>query len=151
MKKKNKRLFSVIILLGLFFLGCSILFLNLRNNLVFFYSPSEVFEKNLNLKKTIRVGGIVKEESVTKILTRIDGKNLEEISFIITDFNNDIEIKYTGILPDLFKEGQGVVVEGKIERFGFFKANKVLAKHDENYMPPEIKNLQSIKEKKNDI
>ena len=76
---------------------------------------------------------------------------MEEISFIVTDFKREIIISYIGILPDLFREGQGVVVEGFIVNEGFFNAKTVLAKHDENYMPPEIKEIESIREKTNDI
>ena len=84
-------------------------------------------------------------------MINIDGRSLEEISFIITDFNEEIKIYYIGILPDLFKEGQGVVVEGIVENNGIFNAKYVLAKHDENYMPPEINDIESIKDRRNDI
>ena len=94
---------------------------------------------------------MVKNKSLEKKIKEIDGRKLEEISFIITDYNREILILYTGILPDLFKEGQGVVVEGIVESEGIFKASSVLAKHDENYMPPEIKNIPSIKESENGV
>ena len=151
MKKKNKRLITIIISFLLFSMGCLIIFINLRDNLIFFYSPSEIFEKEISSKKTIRVGGMVKEKSLNKKIKKVNGKKMEEISFIVTDFKREIIISYIGILPDLFREGQGVVVEGFIVNEGFFNAKTVLAKHDENYMPPEIKELESIREKTNDI
>tara|TARA_E500000178_G_C16688481_1_gene602582 strand:- start:237 stop:686 length:450 start_codon:yes stop_codon:yes gene_type:complete len=144
MKKKNKRLITLTLSLTLFSLGCLILIINLRDNLIFFYSPSEIIEKKIDTQKIIRVGGMVKEESLEKKIKFIDGKNLEEISFVITDFQKEIVISYIGILPDLFREGQGVVVEGVLKKQGFFHAKTVLAKHDENYMPPEIRNIKSI-------
>ena len=151
MKPKNKRLISISTLFMFFALGCWILLSNLRDNIVFFYSPSEVFEKDLDSNKVIRVGGMVKEKSLEKKIKRVEGRNLEEISFIITDFNKEIKISYLGILPDLFKEGQGVVVEGLVVNRYLINAKSVLAKHDENYMPPEIKGIKSIKDKQNDI
>ncbi len=151
MKQKNKRLFILSLSIILFATGSIILFTNLRENLIFFYSPSEIIEKNIEPNQKIRVGGMVKEKSLKKKIIDVDGRSLEEISFIVTDFNEEIKISYVGILPDLFKEGQGVVVEGIVENNGMFVAKYVLAKHDENYMPPEIKNIKSIRDKKNDI
>ena len=151
MKQKNKRFLTLTILMVMISLGFFILLSNLRENIIFFYSPSEVFEKSFEKSKKIRVGGMVKVKSLRKKIKEIDGRKLEEISFIITDYNKEILILYVGILPDLFKEGQGVVVEGIVEGEGIFKATTVLAKHDENYMPPEIKNIPSIKESKNGV
>ena len=151
MKKKNKRLITLCISFTLFSLGCLILFINLRDNLIFFYSPSEIFEKEISLEKTVRVGGMVKEKSLNKKIKEVNGMNVEEISFVITDYEKEIIISYVGILPDLFREGQGVVVEGFIVNKGLFNAKTVLAKHDENYMPPEIKDLEILKGKTNDI
>ena len=94
---------------------------------------------------------MVKKKSLGKKIKEIDGRKLEEITFIITDYNKEILILYVGILPDLFKEGQGVVVEGMIENRGVFNATNVLAKHDENYMPPEIKDIKTIRENSNGI
>ena len=151
MKPKNKRLIGISTLFILFAIGCWILLLNLRDNIVFFYSPSEIFDKDLDLNKIVRVGGMVKEKSLTKKIKKVEGRNLEEISFIITDFNKEVKISFLGILPDLFKEGQGVVVEGFVINRRLINAKSVLAKHDENYMPPEIKGIKSIKDKQNDI
>ena len=148
MKKKNKRLITILIFMAFFASGCGILLFNLKENLIFFYSPTEVFEKQIETTQMIRVGGMVKDESLVKKIRTIGGRQLEEISFVITDFENELVISYIGILPDLFKEGQGVVVEGFLKNVGKFEAKTVLAKHDENYMPPEIKDIKSIKDKK---
>ena len=148
MKKKNKRLFTVLAFMTLFAFGSLILIVNLRENIIFFYSPTEVIEKQIKTEQMIRVGGMVKNESLVKKIKNVDGRQLEEISFIVTDFEKELIISYTGILPDLFKEGQGVVVEGFLKNIDKFDAKTILAKHDENYMPPEIKDIKSIKEKK---
>ena len=97
-------------------------------------------EKGLNKKS--RIGGLVEDSSIKRKLVSKGNKEVEEINFRITDLENTVEIKYIGILPDLFKEGQGVIVEGFfIKDENIFNAKKVLAKHDENYIPPEVKNL----------
>ena len=102
----------------------------LEENVVYFISPTEI--KNLNEATTekIRVGGMVKDESI-KI-------NADKINFIITDFKNEINVVYSGIVPNLFQEDKGVVVEGILRDKNYFKAEKILAKHDENYIPPEV-------------
>ena len=151
MKKKNKRIFTLVFFLSLLFTGTTIIFYNLRDNIVFFYSPTEIHSNKFNVENLIRLGGMVKEESVNKSQIEFKGENVEEVSFIVTDFENEIKVKFIGILPDLFKEGQGVVVEGSLDRNYVLNAKEVLAKHDENYMPPEIKNIESIKDKFNDI
>ena len=104
---------------------------SLEENVVYFLSPTEI--KNLNETSTekIRVGGMVKDQSI-KI-------NSNKINFIITDFKNEINVVYSGIVPNLFQENKGVVAEGILRDKSFFKAEKILAKHDENYMPPEVK------------
>ena len=110
---------------------------SLEENVVYFLSPTEI--KNLNEATTekIRVGGMVKDQSI-KI-------NSDKINFIITDFKNEINVVYSGIIPNLFQENKGVVAEGILRDKSFFKAEKILAKHDENYMPPEVK--QALGEK----
>ncbi len=103
-----------------------------NDNILFFYSPTQYHEKKAhNLQKNIRIGGVVKKSSFKQ-----DGLKNE---FIITDYINDIQVLYSGMLPNLFKEGQGVVVLGNMQSNGSFVATEILAKHDENYMPPEIK------------
>ncbi|MDA9709182.1 cytochrome c maturation protein CcmE [Candidatus Pelagibacter sp.] len=104
---------------------------SLEENVVYFKSPTEI--KNLSelTTKKVRVGGMVKKNSL-KV-------NAKEISFVITDFKNEIKVTYSGIVPNLFEEEKGVVAEGFIQDRKFFVAKKILAKHDENYMPPEVK------------
>ena len=104
---------------------------SLEENVVYFKSPTEI--KNLSelTNKKVRVGGMVKKNSLEV--------NAKEISFVITDFKNEIKVTYSGIVPNLFEEEKGVVAEGFIQDRRFFIANKILAKHDENYMPPEVK------------
>ena len=104
---------------------------SLKNNVVYFQSPSEIKSLIELDKKKIRVGGMVKEQSVFI--------NSNEVNFIITDFKNEINVIYTGAVPNLFSEGKGVVAEGFLKDKNYFLATKILAKHDENYMPPEVK------------
>ena len=141
MKLKTQRLFKVSSLLIIFLIGCSILFYNLKNNLVFFFSPSEILEKKISSSENVRLGGMVKKGSVKKKETEIGERKVQETIFTITDFEQEIFVYYVGILPDLFSEGQGVVVEGNLINENRFNAKIVLAKHDENYMPPELDNI----------
>ena len=104
----------------------------LKDNVVFFHTPSDIAEKNIASGERIRLGGLVSKGSVV----RGEGTT---VSFKVTDTLKEIPVSFTGVLPDLFREGQGVVAEGKLERDGHFAAESVLAKHDENYMPPEVK------------
>ena len=140
MKKKNKRLKTLLLFLVPIFTGAAMIFYNLKDNMVFFYSPTEILDKSDEIKSVVRLGGMVKKGSVSKEKTFFNGANVEEVSFVITDFENEIQVNYKGILPDLFKEGQGVVVEGNFKD-NSFNAINVLAKHDENYMPPELNDL----------
>jgi cytochrome c-type biogenesis protein CcmE len=100
-----------------------------QSNLVFFFTPTQVFQGEAPKERAFRVGGMVKEGSLVK-----DGENIQ---FVVTDFAHEVPVKYTGLLPDLFKEGKGVVAQGKLSDNKLFAASEVLAKHDENYMPPE--------------
>jgi cytochrome c-type biogenesis protein CcmE len=131
MKPRHKRL--ALIVGGLAALGIAAgLVLNaFQSNLVFFFSPSQVHAKEAPRDRTFRVGGLVEPGSVSR---RSDGLTVE---FRVTDTAQTIPVVYTGILPDLFKEGKGVVAQGRLGPDGVFKATEVLAKHDENYMPPE--------------
>ena len=146
MKAKNKRLFTLLSLMIIFFLGCTILFKNLKNNLVFFFTPSEIINKPNITQNKIRVGGMVKKDSIVREVVVEEEKQIQKISFIVTDFKEEISVFYSGILPDLFQEGQGVVVEGKLINNSSINAEKVLAKHDENYMPPEVADMMKEKE-----
>ena len=131
-KKAKLRLIFLIIVLLLSTVVIFFVFRSLEKNVVYFFSPTEIkTNENLKLNKKIRIGGLVKENSVTK--------NNTIINFIITDLKNEIIVTYEGIVPNLFSEGKGVVAEGKLRDKKFFLANKILAKHDENYMPPEVK------------
>ena len=103
----------------------------LEENVVYFLSPTEINNLNETTTEKIRVGGMVKDQSI-KI-------NSDNINFIITDFKNEINVTYSGIVPNLFQEGKGVVAEGILRDKKYFKAEKILAKHDENYIPPEVK------------
>ena len=104
---------------------------SLEENVVYFLSPTDIYNKpNITFDKKIRVGGLVKLNSIRK--------NAKSVNFIITDLKNEIIVSYEGIIPNLFSEGKGVVVEGKLKDKKYFIANKILAKHDENYMPPEV-------------
>ncbi len=100
-----------------------------QSNLVFFFTPTQVFQGEAPKERAFRVGGMVKEGSLVK-----DGENVQ---FVVTDFAHEVPVKYKGLLPDLFKEGKGVVAQGKLSDNKLFAASEVLAKHDENYMPPE--------------
>lgn len=112
--------------------AAAILVLNVfQSNLVFFFSPTQVAAKEAPIGKSFRIGGLVEEGSLKR------QGNSTTISFAVTDTAEAIQVVYTGILPDLFKEGKGVVAQGKIAEDGIFYADEVLAKHDENYMPPE--------------
>ena len=142
MKPKTKRLIVITSLMLIFSVGCSILFYNLKSNLVFFFSPSEILNKEISSQQKVRLGGMVKKGSIEKKPLDFEGKKIQQTSFIVTDFKKEIRDEYIGILPDLFSEGQGVVVEGNLINNNKFNANLVLAKHDENYMPPELDNLK---------
>ena len=131
-KKVKSRIFF---LFFLSIIAVAIIFFTLRSleeNVVYFLSPTEIYNKtDISFKKKIRVGGLVKINSVKKSET--------SINFIITDLNNEIIVSYNGLVPNLFSEGKGVVAEGKLKDKKYFIADKILAKHDENYMPPEVK------------
>ena len=119
---------SLISLVIVFFL----ILKSLEDNIVYFLSPTEIYNKpNISFEKNIRIGGLVKENSIKK--------NNEFLIFIVTDKKNEIIVSYQGLVPNLFAEGKGVVAEGKLRDKKYFIANKILAKHDENYMPPEVK------------
>ena len=130
-KKVKSRIFLLILS---FVAAAMIIFIVLRSleeNVVYFLSPTEIYNKtNITFDKTIRIGGLVKTNSISK--------NETSIIFIITDLKKEIIVSYEGIVPNLFSEGKGVVAEGKLKDKKYFVASKILAKHDENYMPPEV-------------
>jgi cytochrome c-type biogenesis protein CcmE len=107
------------------------IFKSLEDNVVYFFSPTQIYNKsNISFNEKIRIGGLVKENSLVK--------NIKSIKFIITDLKNEIIVSYNGQVPNLFSEGKGVIAEGKLRDKKYFVANRILAKHDENYMPPEV-------------
>ena len=130
-KKVKPRIFFLVLSL---ILAAIVIFMALRSleeNVVYFFSPTEIYNKtNISFNKKIRVGGLVKMNSISK--------NGTSINFIITDLKKEIAVSYNGLVPNLFSEGKGVVAEGKLRDKKYFVADKILAKHDENYMPPEV-------------
>jgi cytochrome c-type biogenesis protein CcmE len=131
MTRKQRRLALIGSGMGVLGLAAALVLFALKDSIVFFNSPTDVVEKRIAPGSRIRLGGLVKEGSLTR------GDNLT-VRFEVTDGNKTVPVSYTGILPDLFREGQGVVTEGALDASGNFKADSVLAKHDETYMPKEV-------------
>ena len=136
---RKQRLYVVLSILFGTAMAAFLVFKGLSENINLFYSPSDLKKEKISVDNQIRVGGMVKKDSINK------ESNSLRISFVITDFEEDLLITYEGILPDLFSEEAGIVAKGKINEEGIFIANEVLAKHDENYMPPEV--AKTLKEK----
>ena len=130
-RKVKLRFFFVLTILITLVLSTFFILKSLEENVVYFQSPSEIKDFTELEKKKIRIGGMVKKNSIFA--------NSNEVTFIITDFKNEINVTYSGVVPNLFEEGKGVVAEGFLKDRNFFIASKILAKHDENYMPPEVK------------
>ena len=134
----SKKVKSRMIFLILSFLLATVIiffiFKSLEENVVYFFSPTEIYNKpNISFNEKIRIGGLVKENSLSK--------SQKSIKFIITDLKNEIIVSYDGLVPNLFSEGKGVIAEGQLKDKKYFVANKILAKHDENYMPPEVSKI----------
>jgi cytochrome c-type biogenesis protein CcmE len=139
-KKAKKRATLLTVLLLVSLIAVFIILKSLNKNILYFKSPTEIkTSQDIDFSKKIRVGGMVKKNSL--IISE------EEIKFTITDFKNELKISYSGTVPNLFSEEKGVVAEGKLQDKTFFIADRILAKHDENYMPPELKNItkQNVK------
>ena len=130
-RKVKLRFFFILLIFVTLSLTIFLILKSLEENVVFFQSPSEIKVLSELKKKKIRVGGMVKNKSISV--------QAEELNFIITDFKNEIIVTYSGVVPNLFAEGKGVVAEGYLKDKNYFLATKILAKHDENYMPPEVK------------
>ena len=130
-KKVKLRVLFLFLLISAIVLTVFLVLKSLEENVVYFLSPTEVKALNEIKKEKIRVGGMVKKNSISI--------SSNEVNFIITDFKNEINVTYSGAVPNLFAEGKGVVAEGFLKDRNFFSATKILAKHDENYMPPEVK------------
>ena len=131
MTRKQRRAILIGTCLGVLALAVGLVLMALRDSIVFFYTPTEVAEKHLDTGQRFRLGGLVENGS----LKRGEGTT---VSFVVTDKRATLPVTYTGVLPDLFREGQGVVAEGMLTSEGVFHADSVLAKHDEKYMPPEV-------------
>ena len=131
MKPRHKRFALILVALAALSAATSLVLNAFQSNLVFFLSPSEVLANKAPLDKSFRIGGMVEQGSLKRSM---DGLTVE---FLVTDTVKTVPVRYTGILPDLFKEGKGVVAQGKLGAEGVFNADQVLAKHDENYMPPD--------------
>ena len=130
-KKVKSRILFLVLFLLLATVVIFLIFKSLEENIVYFFSPSEIYDKpNISLNEKIRIGGLVKEDSIFKDQT--------SIKFIITDLKKEIIVSYSGLVPNLFSEGKGVIAEGELKDKKYFVADKILAKHDENYMPPEV-------------
>ncbi len=136
-RKVKLRFFYILLILVTLVLSVFLILRSLEENVVYFQSPSDIKILSEVDKKKIRIGGMVKKNSIS-----IKEKKL---NFIITDFKNEINVIYSGVIPNLFEEEKGVVAEGYLKDKSFFLATKILAKHDENYMPPEVK--EALKEK----
>ena len=130
-KKVKSRIVFLVFLLLLATVVIFFILKSLEENIVYFFSPSEIYDKpNISFNEKIRIGGLVKEDSIIKDQT--------SIKFIITDLKKEIIVSYSGSIPNLFSEGKGVIAEGELKDKKYFVADKILAKHDENYMPPEV-------------
>ena len=132
MRPKRRRLYFVLAGMSALAVAVALALAAFEDNLVFFNSPTDVYAKEVPQDRRFRLGGLVEEESVAK---SADGLTT---TFRVTDLNRAVPVAYTGILPDLFREGQGIVADGRLSANGTFVADNVLAKHDENYMPPEV-------------
>ena len=133
-KKVKKKISFLSLLLIFSIISVFLILKSLTNNILYFKSPTEIKLSNeINYNKKIRVGGMVKKDSIL-----IDS---EEMKFVVTDFKNEIIVSYKGVIPNLFSEEKGVVAEGKLKDKKYFLADRILAKHDENYMPPELKDI----------
>ena len=130
-RKVKLRFLFVSTILLILILTVFLVLKSLEENVVYFQSPSEIKSLTELTNNKIRVGGMVKKNSISM--------NSNQVNFIITDFKNEINVTYSGAVPNLFQEGKGVVAEGVLKDRNFFSATKILAKHDENYMPPEVK------------
>lgn len=130
--KRKQKMFVILGLVSLTAIAVGLTLYALRANINLFFSPVQIAQGDAPLERTIRAGGMVKEGSVTRDTETLD------VAFVVTDYVDDLSVYYSGILPDLFREGQGVVVIGQLQNDGRFRADDVLAKHDESYMPPEV-------------
>ncbi|VAW87031.1 Cytochrome c-type biogenesis protein CcmE, heme chaperone [hydrothermal vent metagenome] len=132
MKRRHKKIALIVGGVGVIGIAAALVLNVFQSNMVFFFSPTQVMANEAPVDRPFRLGGLVKEGSIVR---QNDGLT---VNFIVTDHAVDMPVVYVGILPDLFREGQGVVTQGRLEGGNLFRANEVLAKHDETYMPPEV-------------
>tara|TARA_Y100000992_G_C20929012_1_gene333559 strand:- start:137 stop:562 length:426 start_codon:yes stop_codon:yes gene_type:complete len=133
-KKIKTRLFFLLSIIFITFFFLSFIYFNLKQNILYFKTPSEIFKVDeIKSNSTIRVGGMVKKDSIQQ--------NNKEIKFVLTDYKKELIVVYNGAIPNLFSEERGAVVEGKLNDKSYLIADRILAKHDENYMPPEMKKI----------
>ena len=139
MTRKQKRLAGIGVIALVIGIAATLAAIALRDEIVFFYDPTDIVEHNkVKAGQKFRIGGLVAEGSVTR--------ENAKVSFVVTDGANQVSVKYSGLLPDLFREGQGVIAEGSLDTTGTFTAQNVLAKHDEKYIPKELENILKEKE-----
>lgn len=130
---RRRKLMTVFLVLVVLSCASALILYALRQNISLFYTPTQVLSGEAPMNKLIRIGGMVEKGSILR------SKNSLNVQFKVTDYNKTLSVSYTGILPDLFREEQGIVAEGELVNLKLFKATRVLAKHDANYMPPEVK------------
>jgi cytochrome c-type biogenesis protein CcmE len=133
MTPRQKRMTTVAVILAGVGIATAFALQAFQQNLLYYYSPTQILGGEAPDSRSFRVGGLVENGSVVRAPGSL------EVNFVLTDFANQVNVSYTGVLPDLFREGQGIIARGKLDESGRFVAEEVLAKHDENYMPPEVK------------
>lgn len=138
---RKKRLMAVILILLGVGIASALMLTAFKENLLFFKSPTEILAGDYPKERNFRVGGMVKKGSIVKSTTSL------EVEFEVTDYVKDVTVKYTGLLPDLFRDDQGMIAIGRLDNTGVFQAEEILAKHDEKYMPPEVAALMKDKKK----
>lgn len=129
---RKKRLMAVVLILMGVGIASALILTAFEENILFYKSPSEILQGDYPRAKNFRVGGMVKKGSIVKSTTSL------EVEFLVTDYAKDIKVQYSGLLPDLFRDDQGMIAIGRMDSEGIFQAEEILAKHDENYMPPEV-------------
>ncbi len=136
---RKKRLLAVVLILIGVGIATAVFLTAFKENILFYKSPTEVLQGDYPKARNFRIGGMVKKGTINKSTTSLD------VEFLVTDYAKDVKVQYTGLLPDLFRDDQGMIAIGQLDKNGVFQAEEILAKHDENYMPPEV--AASMKEK----
>jgi len=138
---RKKRLMAVVLILMGVGIATALILTAFKENILFYKSPTEIIQGDYPKARNFRVGGMVKPGSIIKSETSLD------VEFFVTDYAKDIKVQYTGLLPDLFRDDQGMIAIGQMDQQGVFQAEEILAKHDENYMPPEVADMLNNKKK----